>query len=192
MEIVRINNLAFGEKCYIKHDGAIRECIFNGTMTTEKGVAMNLNVAGIGTRNMMFPRFNTFDKWYHGKAAPCGLYKTIEDCKANRQLTAMYGSTDNCYNSSFMQPFFKNVSVCNCGGSCYAWWWNGIEPIRVFVALPKGYFEDEDGFRFDGNFRIIGTPDNLLRIFHREVSEDELYMTKSACESEHEAKVITF
>lgn len=193
MEILKLQGVKCGDKCYVKYDGAIRECMFNGTRTTESGVAMMLNVAGIGKMNLLFPRFATFNLWYHGKPAPVGLFRTLDDAKSNKSILGMYGTTDNCYNSNFMQPFFSNVSVCNCGGSNYAWWWDGTDAVSVFVALPSGgYVDDNLGFRFVGEFRVCGYVGNNLRIINREVPVSDLYMTKAACCAEHEPCVVTF
>jgi len=192
MGILKVQNIGFGEKCYIKFDGAIRECIFNGTRTTDKGVAMMLNIAQVGNRNVLFPRFETFDSWYHGGLAKLPIYKTLDDAKANRFMVGYYGEADNCYNSKFIQPFYKNVSVCNCGGSNYAWWWNGVDAVNVFISLPNGYIDDANGFRFIGGFKIVGYVNNHLRIIFKEVSENELYLSKERCCAEHKPKVVTF
>ncbi len=194
MEILKVN-YEIGKKCFMRFNNAFRECIFLGTkgVKNEKGCVVSyyiLNIAGVGETLVKFDRFNQFDKWYHSTLCNTILYPTLEDCKNKTNcITAMYGSTDNCYNGKFMKQFFPECSVCNCGGTIYGWAWNGTDAVVVSCRLTSAeYSIDENGFHKEGRVMSCSYTDSYN--FCGDLGK--IYPTKAACIAEHEANVVTF
>ena len=194
MEILKVN-YEIGAKCYARFQNAFRECIFMGTrgIKNQKGYTIScyvLNIAGIGIVNLEFDRFNQFDNWYRGTTCYTTLYATLDDCmNKTNPITANYGDTENCYNSKFMEQFFPECSVCNCGGTIYGWAWNGTDAVQVRCSLSSAeYTIDENGFHREGRVFSIGYADSY------EMCRDlgKIYPSKAACMAEHKAKVVTF
>ena len=188
-------NYEIGAKCYTRFQNAFRECIFMGTkgIKNEKGYTNSyyvLNIAGVGETLIEFDRFHQFDNWYHGSRCYTPLYPTLEDCmNKTNPITAMYGTTDNCYNSSFMEQFFPECSVCNCGGTIYAWAWNGTDAVQVRCSLTSAeYTIDAEGFHRVGRVYSVGYADSYGMC--RDLGK--VYPSKAACMAEHKAEVVTF
>lgn len=195
MEILKVN-YEIGAKCYIRFHNAFRECIFLGT----KGVECKdgrvcscymLNIAGVGETLIAFDRFGQFDHWYRGTTCYTELYPTLKDCMDKTNcITAEYGSTDNCYNSRFMEQFFPECSVCNCGGTIYGWAWDGTDAVKVICHITsEEYTIDADGFHKVGEVRASWYVDNLLRKCY---NLGKIYRTRADCMAEHKAEVVTF
>lgn len=193
MEILKVN-YPIGSKCYTRFGNAFRECIFLGTKgaKNKRGVVDSfyvLNIAGYGTTLIEFDRFGQFDSWYHGSKCNTTLYPTLDDCmRKTNPITAMYGSTSNCYNGGFMQPFFNDCSVCNVGGSIHGWVWNGTDAVQVYCAFSSAeYCIDADGFHHNGVVESVGYIGRLGMCRGKKV-----YKTKNACMADNEALVVTF
>lgn len=198
MEILKVN-YEIGNKCYAQIQGAVRECIFLGTtgIKQDNGFVASyyhLNVAGIGERYVEFDRFGQFDDWYHASKCVTPLYTTIEDCVARKNpITAQYGATDNLYNEKFMQPFFKNCKVGNCGGIITGWIFDGVRPIQVFVTLTSAEYKiDENGFSMVGIPKAYGFVDNISRIPSAEQRNAKVYKSYEDCKADNAPQVVTF
>lgn len=185
MEILKVN-YEVGNKCYLRYNGAIREAIFLGTIgrAVDKRIVRSyyyLNVAGVGKGLYEFDRQGNFDCWWGGGQCETILYKTAEDCLAKKNpIMCQYGSTDNCSNTWFMEQFFPGISVCNCGGSCWTYLWDGTQAVCTYVHFCNHqYILDENGFHFLGYM----TPDLTGR---------KLYRTAAECMADNKPVVVTF
>ena len=194
MEILQVN-YPIGSKCYTRFENAFRECIFLGTKgvkNEEKGVIHSfyvLNIAGYGTTLIRFDRLGQFGLWYHGSKCDTILYPTLDDCmRRTNPITAMYGTTSNCYNGGFMQPFFNDCSVCNVGGNIHGWVWDGTDAVQVYCKFSSAeYCIDADGFHHYGVVEPVGYIGRLGMC-----KEKKVYKTKNACMADNEALVVTF
>ena len=198
MEILKVN-YEIGKKCFTRFNNEFHECIFLGTKSVKNDenncwtACYVLNVAGVGIRYLAFDRFNQFNNWYHRTMCNTTLYETLDDCmkKAN-PITAQYGSTDNCYNKSFMQPFFKDCSVCNCGGSIYTYIWDGTDAVwAIGVFSSAEWTINENGFCMTAELRPISEVNNFRRVFLKGHAY-KCYRTKGECLADNEPKVVTF
>ena len=195
MEILQVD-YEIGAKCYTRYDNAFRECIFMGTKGVTDGrnhvvSCYVLNIAGIGIRYVAFDRFGQFNNWYRGTTCNTTLYKTVDDCMCKRNpIMAKYGDTENCYNGRFMEQFFPECSVCNCGGSIYGWAWDGTDAIEVGCRLTSDEYKiDESGFHKVGRVQASWCVGNLRRIC---VGWGEVYRTKEECLANNKAEIVTF
>lgn len=193
MEILKVN-YPIGSKCYTRFENAFRECIFLGTkgVKNKKGNVVScyvLNIAGIGVTLIEFDRFGQFNSWYHSSKCNTTLYPTLDDCKnMTNQITAMYGSTSNCYNGGFMEQFFKDCSVCHVGGNIHGWVWNGTDAVQVYCRFSSAeYCIDANGFHHNGVVESVGYIGRLGMCRGKKV-----YKTKNVCMADNEALVITF
>lgn len=194
MEILKVN-YEIGAKCYTRFQNAFRECIFLGTRGIKGGNGYThsyyvLNIAGIGIINLKFNRLNQFDYWYHNTTCNTPLYVTLDDCMNEvNPITANYGSTTNCYNGKFMEQFFPECSVCNCGGTIYGWVWNGTDAVQVRCALSSAeYTIDENGFHREGRVYSISYANSYVLC----MDLGKIYPSKAACMAEHKAEVVRF
>lgn len=195
MEILKVN-YEIGKKCFTRFNNAFHECIFLGTESVENGkgswvACYVLNIAGVGVTYVAFDRFGQFDDWYRGTNCKTTLYRTLEDCQYKRNaITAQYGSTDNCYNKSFMQPFFDFCSVCCCGGTLYTYVWNGTDAVVAIGYFSTGKWKiDENGFECNATLRALEQRDNWRCSFP---NGTKCYGTKAECLADNKPKVVTF
>lgn len=194
MEILKVI-YPIGKKCYIRRGGAFRECIFLGTqgVANEKGYVKSyyyLNIAGVGIRIVEFDRLGQIDKWYYKTTCDTILYPTLEDCQNKTNcIKAMYGSTDNCYNDKFMEQFFPECSVCNCGGTIYGWAWDGTDAVKVRCTITsEEYSITEYGFIKKGRVVSCG----YVNSYNLCGDLGTIYRTKTACMARNKAVVVTF
>ena len=194
MEILKVN-YEIGAKCYIRFRNAFHECIFMGTrgIKNQQGFTKScyvLNIAGIGIVNLEFDRLGQFNNWYNSTTCNTILYATLDDCmNKTKPITAKYGSTSNCYNGKFMEQFFPECSVCNCGGTIYGWAWDGTDAVEVRCSLSSAeYIINANGFHREGRVFSIGYADS-----YRMCNDlGKIYPSKAACMAEHKAIVVTF
>ena len=197
MEILKVN-LQYGSKCYLRHDGAIREAIFNGTKCVDKvnggyAYCYMLDIAGIGERLVEFDRFHTFDDWYRNTTCKTCLYPTINDCVNHRNaISANFGSVSNAWNAKFMRPYFPNFSVCDCGGYIHSYAWDGTQAVFLSAKLnDRTWTMDKYGFRIDEPMNIIWSVQGAYRTFGR-FYPTKTYRTKQECEADNTPIVVTF
>lgn len=193
MEILQVN-YPIGSKCYTRCGDAFRECIFLGTkgVKNKKGVVVSfyvLNIAGYGTTLIEFDRFGQFNSWYRSTKCNTTLYPTLNDCmRRTNPITAMYGSTSNCYNGGFMEQFFKDCTVCHAGGNIHGWVWNGTDAVQVYCKFSSAeYCIDANGFHHYGVVESVGYIGS-----HGMCMGKKVYKTKKTCMADNKALVVTF
>lgn len=174
MEILKCN-ADFNKVYYVKFNGSLHQCKFIRTMGGAHIPLYVLDVAKVGVVNIEARRSECFDKWYRSSEIPSVLYNSVEDYRNNKTIMDNYGSTGNCYNSSFIVPLFKRCSTCNCGGSVYTWKWDGCKAVKHIVNPSKvTWYYDADGF-------------------HCGLNElEDCYKTQHDCEVNNKISVVTF
>jgi hypothetical protein len=106
---------------------------------------------------------------------------------------AQYGATDNLYNEKFMQPFFKNCKVGNCGGIIRGWIFDGVKPIQVFVTLTSAEYKiDENGFNMLGIPKAYGFVGNISKFLATEQKNAKVYKSYEDCKADNKTQVVTF
>lgn len=174
MEILKCN-ADFSKVYYVEIKGNLHQCKLLCTESSNRYPVYVLDVAQIGVVRIESNRQHHFDKWYRTSKIPSILYDSVESYRNRKPIIDDYGSTGNCYNSSFIMPLFKRCSVCNCGGSVYTWKWDGCKAVKHIVNMSKvTWYWDAEGF-------------------HCILNELEgFYKTQHDCEVNNELSVVTF
>lgn len=161
---------------YIEYENALHECKFLGTESGYKTSPVYvLNISGLGVVRIPFQIMNAFDTWYRGSCAKGILYESVEDFRNGLPIMDEYGSTDNAYNSQFLNPLFSTCTPCNCGGDTYTWSWDGTKAVRYIVNW--------NGTRWSWD----------KRGFLCSVNEMEgWYATKEECEKANSINIVKF
>lgn len=175
MEVLKCN-AEFNRVYYVEVNGSLRECKF---IRTEGGGQLTpyyvLDIALMGKVKIQANRQRFFDKWYYSSKIPSILYESVEDFRNNNPIMDEYGSTGNCYNSTFIVPLFKKCSTCNCGGSVYLWKWDGCKAVEYIVSMNNVVWNwDAEGFHCNLN--------NMT----------ECYRSEQECIKNNEVKVVKF
>lgn len=174
MEILKCNATP-NNVYYVEYKGQLCQCKFIRTESSGGTPVYVLNIAQRGIVKIPANRNLHFDKWYRNSKLPSILYERVEDYRTNKPIIDDYGSTSNCYNSSFITPLFKRCSVCNCGGSIHTWKWNGHKAVKHFLSATNLFWcWDNDGF-------------------HCALNElEDCYPSKEDCERNNTISVVTF
>lgn len=174
MEILKCN-ADFDKIYYVVFNNTLCQCKLIRTFGQGCRCFYVLDIAGYGIQTIPFQRFENFNMWYHGSSANSILYNSIEDYKNRKPIIDNYGATDNCYNSGFINPLFKYVLPCNCGGSTYTWKWDGCKSVKYIVSTSnQEWYWDKDGF----HSALNGLKDS--------------YKSAKECENNSKLVVVTF
>lgn len=151
MEILKCN-ADFNKVYYVELNGALCQCKFIRTESSERAPIYVLDVAQRGIVRIQADTDSHFYERHYASKIPSILYESVEDFRKGKPITDEYGSTSNCYNSKFIEPLFKTCSTCNCGGSVYLWKWNGCKAVKYFVNMNcVRWHWDADGFHCNLN-----------------------------------------
>lgn len=174
MEILKCN-ADYSKVYYVEIKGTLHQCKLLCTESSNRYPVYVLDVAQMGVVRIESNRELHFDKWYRTSKIPSILYDSVESYCNRKPIIDDYGSTSNCYNSGFLTDIFKRCVPCNCGGSVYAWRWDGCKPTRCSLRVDGIYWTwDEEGF-------------------HCQLNEMEtLYRTERECVMNNQIQVVTF
>lgn len=168
-------NAEFERIYYVKFNNTLRECKFLGTRGFNHKCYYILNIAGVGVIEIEYhPQRGATPDWYRTSHTPSILYESIDAYRKGKPIIDNYGSTDNAYNSRFIEPFFPSYDVCGCGGGIYTWKWNGCNAVKYGVSVNLQWSIDENGFK-----------SNLYNY-------EDYYSTKQKCEQANQIKVVRF
>jgi hypothetical protein len=163
---------------YVVYKNKIHQCKFIATELVNGEACYILDVAGVGTISIP-NRIPSGGGWWNSSRCESILAESPEDIRRGKYLLDWYGTTNNAYNSRFLEPLFPHYDVCVCGGGILFWEWDGIKAVcyRVQENVPIYWRYDKDGFHCSLN---------------RMPDIEDRYPSRKACEDAHEPEVVTF
>lgn len=169
----------FDKVYYVEYKRKIHQCKFIATEHDgNRDAHYILDVAGVG-RVALPHHIESGSGWYNTSQGKSILAESVEDLRKGKYLVDWYGTTNNAYNSRFLQPLFPHYDVCICGGGIRFWKWDGIRAQSYLVTRDKDIYwrYDKDGFHC---------------ILNEEDIVKDRYPSRKACEDAHTPEVVTF